>query len=171
LAIGAPLEDSNAVGVGGNQADDSAQDAGAVYEYAWQGNAWIPKAYVKASNTDAGDQFGSSLALSSDASTLAIGASLEDSNAAGIDGDQTNDAVPDSGAVYVYAWEGNAWMQQAYVKASNTDMGDQFGSSLALSSDASTLVVSASQEASGAAGIGGNQSDNSAAAAGTTYLY
>jgi hypothetical protein len=33
LAVGAPLEDSAATGVNGNQADNSLQDSGAVYLY------------------------------------------------------------------------------------------------------------------------------------------
>ena len=49
---------------------------------------WSQQAYVKASNTDAGDQFGWSVALSGD--TLAVGAHGEDSAGTGIDGDQSN---------------------------------------------------------------------------------
>ena len=44
--------------------------------------------YAKASNTDANDQFGSSVSLSSDGNTLAVGAIGEDSNATGIGGDE-----------------------------------------------------------------------------------
>ncbi len=33
LAIAAPAEDSNATGIGGNQADNSSSNAGAVYLY------------------------------------------------------------------------------------------------------------------------------------------
>lgn len=58
-----------------------------------------------------------------------------------------------------------------YVKASNTEGGDLFGWALALSADGNTLAVGAPQEASAATGIGGNQNDNSATAAGAVYLY
>ena len=44
------------------------------------------QAYIKASNTGSGDQFGYSLPLSGD--TLAVGAYQEDSSATGIDGDE-----------------------------------------------------------------------------------
>lgn len=47
------------------------------------------RAYLKASNTGAGDRFADDIALSGDGSTLAIGAHLEDSGAVGIDGDQS----------------------------------------------------------------------------------
>ena len=74
LAVGAVYEDSAATGIGGNQADNSAIDSGAVYVFTRAGSSWSQQAYFKASNTDAGDGFGDSLALPSDASTLAVGA-------------------------------------------------------------------------------------------------
>src|SRR5262245_24489491 len=111
-------------------------------------------AYVKASNTGAGDQFGSSVALSADGSTLAVGAWLEDSVAAGIGGNQADNSAPAAGAVYLFTRSGTTWSQQAYVKASNTGANDWFGSSVALSADGSTLAVGASREDSAATGIG-----------------
>ena len=48
--------------------------------------AWNQQAYIKASNTDANDLFGSVLSLSAD--TLAVGVSDEDSNATGINGNE-----------------------------------------------------------------------------------
>ncbi|MEO6772001.1 MAG: integrin [Kofleriaceae bacterium] len=131
--------------------------------------------YVKASNTDPGDDFGVALALSADGTTLAVGADLEasaaaGSAAAGSAGDQTSNAAPASGAVYVYAFTGTAWAQQAYVKASNPDAMDHFGRSLALSADGSTLAVGADGEASAVTGVGGAQTDNTAAGAGAVYV-
>lgn len=108
--------------------------------------------FVKASNTGAGGWFGSSLALSADGSTLAVGAERE-------------------GAVYVFTGRGRSWTQQAYVKASNTGESDRFGSSVALSADGNTLAVGAVREDSAATGIGGNQRDNSASESGAVYLY
>jgi hypothetical protein len=80
--------------------------------------------YFKASNTGAGDFFGSSLALSADGNTLAVGAYLEDSAATGIGGNQADDSATNAGAVYVFVRSGATWSQQAYVKASNTGAGD-----------------------------------------------
>ena len=60
--------------------------------------------YFKASNTNADDYFSSSIALSADGSTLAVGAVLEDSNATGIGGDQFNNFASNAGAVYVYVY-------------------------------------------------------------------
>jgi hypothetical protein len=55
----------------------------------------------------------------------------------------------------VYSRSGITWTQQAYVKASNTGAGDNFGSSVALSSDGNALMVGAIDEDGSATGIGG----------------
>ena len=172
LAVGALWEDSSATGIGGNQADNSVIDAGAVYVFVRDGqNEWSQQAYLKASNTDASDYFGRNLALSGDGSTLAVSAS-EDSIATGIGGNQADNSCDGAGAVYVFVRDGqNEWSQQAYVKASNTNANDVFGDGLALSGDGSTMAVGASLEASSATGIGGNQSDNSAPNAGAVYVF
>ena len=53
-------------------------------------------------------------------------------------------SVTNSGAVYVFVRDGaGVWSQQTYVKASNTEAGDQFGERVALSDDGSTLAVDA----------------------------
>ncbi len=104
--------------------------------------------YVKASNTDANDHFGYSVAISRDGNTLAVGAFLERSKSAGIDGDQSDDSFWNAGAVYVFTRHGSAWVQQAYVKASNPSSEAEFGSAVALSADGSTLAVGAEAESS-----------------------
>src|SRR5690606_35208174 len=76
--------------------------------------------FIKASNTDAYDWFGWSLALSADGSTLAVGAPAENSKATGVNGDQADNTSPSSVAVYVFTQVEGDWMQQAYLKASNT---------------------------------------------------
>lgn len=174
LAVGAPLDDSGATGVNGDQSSHSARDSGAVFVYSRKGNIWSQQAYLKASNTDPGDQFGSVVALSEDGNTLAVGAYLEDSAATGVNGNQTDNSMKNSGAVYVFTRNGGAWSQQAYVKASNTgekDEGDQFGYVVALSGDGNTLAVGAIGEDSAAKGINGDQSDNSADGSGAVYVF
>ncbi len=171
LAIGATGESSNATGVDGNQADDSARGSGAVYVFRRSGASWAQEAYLKASNAQAGDLFGSAVALAADGHTLAVGARQEDSGATGVDGNQHDNSAPQSGAVYVFTRSGTQWAQQAYVKAGNTGAGDLFGSALALSGDGRTLAVGAQMEASGATGLGGNGSDNSAPNSGAVYVF
>jgi hypothetical protein len=171
LAVGASEESSAATGIGGDEGDNSAAAAGAVYVFSRIGNAWMQQAYVKASNTGAGDHFGNSVSLSADGNTLAVGAPYEDSAATGIEGNENDNSAEDAGAVYVFSRIGNAWMQQAYVKASNTDPRDYFGNSVSLSADGDTLVVGAPYEESAATGIGGDESDNTSWGAGAVYVF
>jgi hypothetical protein len=171
IAVSTPHEDGNATGVNGKQDDESAWDSGAAYVFVKSGAAWSQQAYLKASNTQTSDKFGFAIALSGDGNTLAVAATLEDSNARGVNGNQQDNSAESSGAVYVFVRTGNTWAQQAYIKASNTDAGDQFGWSVALNHDGSTLAVGAQSEGSAATGINGNQADNSAADAGAAYVY
>jgi len=99
LAIAAAWEDSNATGLNGNQLSNSDADSGAVYVFRRSGNQWSQLAYIKASNTDPNDYFGRAIAL--DSNRLAIGAFWEDSAATGVNGDQTSNAMTNSGAVYI----------------------------------------------------------------------
>ncbi|WP_075109819.1 hypothetical protein [Halofilum ochraceum] len=171
LAIGAPSEDSAAVGVGGDATDNSAFASGAVYVFARSGAGWTQQAYVKAAITGAEDEFGASVALAADGDTLAVGAFLEDSAATGIGGDATDNNADRSGAAYVFARNAGIWAQQAYVKAANTGADDLFGLSVALAADGDTLAVGAPFEGSAATGIGGDPSDDSADFSGAVYVF
>ena len=171
LAVGARKEDSNATGVNGNEADNSAADSGAVYVFVRSAGAWTQQAYVKASNPGAGDEFGVAVALSARGDTLAVGAYLEASNATGVNGNPLDNSALGAGAVYVFTRQGTVWSQQAYLKASNTNAVDFFGVAVALNEDGSTLAVGALGEASNATGIDGDQADNSASGAGAVYVF
>jgi LPXTG-site transpeptidase (sortase) family protein len=167
LAVGAWDERSNATGVDGNQADRSTYGSGAVYIFTRNGETWAQQAYIKASNTEEGDAFGSSVSLSGD--TLAVGALDENSNATGVNGNQADNSATAAGAVYVFTRSGTTWTQQAYIKASNTEAYDHFSNSISLSGD--TLAVGANGESSSAIGINGDQTDNSASASGSVYIF
>jgi hypothetical protein len=172
LAVVAAGEDSNATGVNGDHADDSAAESGAVYVFARSATTWEQEAYVKASNTQAGDDFGDwALSLAADGTRLAVGAHGEGSSAMGIDGDQTDDSAGQSGAVYVFGRSATTWAQEAYVKASNTEAGDYFGSSVSLSADGSRLAIGALLEDSSATGVDGDQLDRRAPYSGAVYVF
>jgi len=171
LAASAPYEDSAATGVNGTQHDNSAGDAGAVYVFTRADSRWQQQSYMKASNTGQFDKFGFTIALSRDGNTLAVAAPFEDGGARGVNANDADESAENAGAVYVFVRRGAAWSQQAYIKASNADAGDQFGWSLALSADGGTLAVGASAEGSAATGINGNQADNSAELAGAVYIF
>lgn len=114
--------------------------------------------------------FGRSVALSADGSTLAVGAPGDSSASHGINGDPSPSVeAAYSGAVYVYVRADGQWTQQAYVKASNR--GGAFGSAVALSADGNTLVAGAPSESSNAQGVNGNQADTSVFGAGAAYVF
>jgi hypothetical protein len=169
LAVGAHQEDSSATGVDADQADNGSAESGAVYVFTRDvdGN-WTQQAYLKASNADSGDRFGSAITLSQD--TLVVGAPNEASKATGVDGNQGSNNSADAGAAYVFVRDlANAWTQQAYVKASNADSGDNFGATLSLSGD--TFVVGAPREDSAGVGIDGIQNNERALNSGAAYVF
>ncbi len=230
LASGAISEDSAASGTNGNQADNSADSAGAVYVFARAGDKWSQQAYVKPWNTtnrgnlfgysvglsgngntmavgsydeergkgaayifirtgsawsqqirlqglnaETGDSLGCSIAISDDGNTMVAGAFDEDSILRGIQppNEGSNDATSDvsTGAAYVFVRNGSTWTQQAFIKATNTRLNDQFAWALTLSRDGNTLAVGAHLEDSGATGLNGDQEDASAEDSGAVYIY
>ena len=173
LVVSAPREDSGAQTINGSETDNTAADAGAVYVFTKSNNVWQQEAYIKPDNTGAGDHFGSSISLSGDGKTLVVGAEKESSNATGIDGDGTNDLAVNSGAVYVFYKSTTSWVQQAYLKSSNSQANDEFGGSGAIdvSDDGNTIAVGALKDDSGEVGIGGTGANNTAADAGSAYIF
>jgi len=167
VVVGALGEGSNATGINGNQNNNTATDAGAVYVFVRSGTNWSQQAYLKASNTGAGDEFGSAVAISGD--TLAVGAWAEDSNATGANGNQNSNSASNSGAAYVFVRNGTNWNQQAYLKASNTRTAAEFAGTVAISGD--TLAVGAGAESSSATGVNGDQSDTNAPESGAAYVF
>lgn len=155
LVVAAPFEDSGAIGINGDQNDNSAVDSGAVYVFVRDNGTWQQQAYIKAGNNGTGDAFGWALALSADGDTLAVGVPNENSDATGINGIYTGNVEPrpdcgswfrastGSGAAYVFTRTGTTWQQQAYLKANTTSGCDAFAEALSLSADGNTLAVGA----------------------------
>ena len=170
LAVGARFEGSAsagtfAPGAPGYQAaleSDGSEFSGAVTVYRRSGSTWRVEAFVKAPVAGAGDDFGSAVALSGDGATLAVGAPGEDSASAGTfapggEGYQTaldSGGVSKSGAVTVYRRSDvdSRWTIEAFVKAPEAGIEDQFGSALALDSSGTTLAVGAYHENSASTG-------------------
>ncbi|WP_291031243.1 integrin [Hydrogenophaga sp.] len=170
LAVGAPLEAGSANTVNGPDNNDL-RGSGAAYVFTRAGGAWTQQAYVKVSHPDAFDNFGRVLALSADGQTLAVGAIGDDSAARGVGGDPSDNTTNDSGAVYVFARQGDRWGQQAYVKASNARNGAWFGSAIALSADGQVMAVGSQLESSEATGIDGDQDNTGADRSGAAYVF
>ena len=149
MVVGAPNEASAATGVNGDESDNSASAAGAAYVFERIDGTWEQTAYLKASNTDAEDEFGFAVAINGD--TIVVGAQREDSGEVDNQGDNT---ATDAGAAYVFERSGGVWEQTQYLKASNAAEGYFFGATLTMSD--TTLVVGSPGESSiGGEGSGG----------------
>ncbi|WCL50545.1 putative Ig domain-containing protein [Leptospira sp. GIMC2001] len=176
LVVGSSFEDSNQNFITNGSlasSDNSSSDSGAAYAFKRTGSNWAQEAYIKASNNESGDRFGIRVAIKSD--LAAVGSFREDSNQNTITngiGSSIDNSVVNSGAVYIYKRNGSSWVQEAYIKASNPDMDDEFGKRLAISDD--TLVVGATFEDSSQATITNGTTasiDNSALNSGAVYIY
>jgi len=176
MAVGAPSEDSAASGINGDQANDSAQSAGAVYVFARTGNTWTQQAYVKGSNTEAGDLFGYDVGLSEDGKTLVAAGYDEDGPGRGVNVAQGN-GVNGSGAIYVFSREDTGWRQDAYLKGSRSEGNDALGFSVAISGDGNTIVAGAGDESCLVGGINpegcdmDKPEDASGGTAGAAYVW
>jgi len=103
---------------------------GSAYVYRWDGVVWH-QTKLTASDGAAGDEFGCAVAISGNASLVAVGAKHA---AVGANACQ--------GAVYLYRWDGSSWAHSK-LTAFDGAVNDRFGYSVALSSDGNTLVVGA----------------------------
>ncbi len=146
-------------GNGTGQGNNDAPGAGAAYVFTRVGATWSQQAYLKASNAEAGDYFGYAVAVDGD--TVVAGAPYEAGNGTG----QGNNDAPSAGAAYVFTRVGATWSQQAYLKASNAEVYDYFGISVAVDGD--TVVAGAYGEA----GNGTGQGNNDAPYAGAAYVF
>ena len=164
LVVGAIYEDSSTVTVN-SVPDESAVKSGAAYVFERTGTAWIEQAYLKATNAGAGDEFGTSVAVSGN--TILVGAVWEDGGSSGVNG-VSDDALTSSGASYVFVRNGVTWSQQAYLKASNTGEGYRFGNSVALSGD--TAVVGSYTEDSRTTGVNSTPNENGESS-GAAYVF
>lgn len=177
LAVGARTEASDIRGVrhGAFSDNNLAPNAGAVYVFVRGEAGWVQQAFLKAANTDPGDMFGEALALSADGNTIVVGARGESGGQAGAHATQPpeDNSANGAGAAYVFVRNAGTWTQQAYIKASNPETSDRFGSEVAISADGNTLAVSApSEDGNGTGVVHGAVTDNNLRpSSGAVYLF
>jgi hypothetical protein len=108
----------NLIAVGARRADlPGAKDAGAAYLFAVRRDGVDLVTKLTASDAQAGDQFGQSIALTGD--FIAVGANRADIGS-GVD----------QGAVYLFRRMGNEWVEDDKLTPSDGTAGDEFGYSL-----------------------------------------
>ncbi len=119
--------DGDTICVGAAGDDGMGTDAGSVYVFQRYEGSWLFVDKIQAIDGQAGDAFGTSLALSAD--TLFVGAP---------GADPLGDS---SGAVYVYRRQGNNWQRATMLLAPDGRAGDLIGTAIAI--DGELVVVSA----------------------------
>jgi FG-GAP repeat len=110
---------------------------GSAYVFVRSGGIWSQQQKLEASDAGAGDEFGSSVAISGE--TVVVGAQ-RDTGAAGVF----------QGSAYVFVRSGGIWSQQQKLEASDAAAFDLFGSSVAISGE---IVVIGAVFGDGAADI------------------
>lgn len=100
---------------------DGNADAGAAYVYRHDGTQWNQEQKLVAGDPDAGDRFGSSVALGDN---FALLGAKNDGNTGSSDG---------PGAVYVVTFDGTDWLESQKLVASNPASFAEFGSSVSVS--------------------------------------
>ena len=121
--------DGSTVAIGANSNDGNGSNSGHVRIYQWSGGTW----QQLGSDIDgeaAGDGSGSSVSISADGSTVAIGAYYNDGNGSYL------------GHVRVYQWSGGTW-QQLGADIDGEAAEDYSGSPVSISADGSTVAIGA----------------------------
>lgn len=128
--FGASVSISGNVAVIGAPRDgDAGLFSGSAYVYRRDGVSWIEEAKLTASDGAQGDKFGHAVAVSGDVAL--VGAYYTDNNG----------PIYGSGfgSAYVYRFDGNEWVEEAKLTASDAASGDRFGSSVAVSGDVAVI--------------------------------
>jgi hypothetical protein len=103
---------------------------GAAYVFVRSGSTWTEQQKLLASVPGTYDSFGTTVTISSDGNTAAIGAPTKDK--------AVND---DTGAVYMFNLSGGVWTESAIVRPNKPFADERFGNRVLLSANGNTLVV------------------------------
>lgn len=131
-------------------------------------NNWSEQAKIVPGILDGGDDFGYSLALSGDGSTMVIGAPRNDSASDTVNIGEADNSDYDAGAAYVFKRNGDVWYQVAFLKPYNPDANDHFGWAVDINYKGNVIVIGASHESSGQPD---NGMDNSCSLCGAAYIF
>lgn len=102
IAVGAPREDSSALGSSGDGSNNDSEAAGAVFYFRRVDGAWAQTAFIQPAINSPNDRYGTDVALNVQGLRLLAGSPREDSDAVGVGGDMDNDGASSSGASYLH---------------------------------------------------------------------
>ena len=127
--------DGSTVAIGATNNDGNGNKSGHTRIYEWDGSSWN-KLGSDIDGEAAGDESGVSVSLSSDGSTVAIGAINNDGN-----GNK-------SGHTRIYKWDGSSWNQLGS-DIDGESANDHSGNWVSLSGDGTIIAIGADQDGTG----------------------
>ncbi|WP_277543585.1 hypothetical protein [Haloarcula laminariae] len=127
-------------------------NSGSAYVFENSDGTWSRQTKLVPNDSDQYDEFGYSVALSSDGTTAIIGAPSDD--------DPYGGTYTGGGSAYVFDNAGNSWTQRTKLAANDGDSGDNFGFSVAVSGDGTTAIIGAY-----------NDEDPNGSSAGSAYVF
>ena len=105
--------------------DDRGENSGSVYVFRFDGSDWTEQQKLTASDGDALDCFGCSVAISGD--TAVMGAANDEA------------AGAFAGSAYIFRFDGSTWVEEAKVTASDASANAFFGVAAAISDDVAVI--------------------------------
>ena len=130
-------------------------NAGAAYIFTRSGSTWTEQAKIVASDAQASDNFGHSVAINKDGNIVVVGAMNEDGG--------SGNPKSNVGAFYVFERNGSSWTQKKKILTSDGDASDFFANEVSISDDGNYIIAGSHGEDGG--------SGNSVSAAGAVYVY
>jgi len=121
--------DGSKIVVGAHEKDETTTRQGVVYVYTRTNETWSAATKITGEN-EASSFFGVSVDISADGNYIIAGAPGK------------NQASDDEGAAYIYRWTGSSWSQYTKIVGQDEDNA-YFGSSVAINSDGTRVVVGA----------------------------
>jgi len=118
--------DGDTAVIGADYDDAKGLKSGSAYVFVRSGTTWTQQQKLVASDGEATDHFGSSVAV--DDNTALIGCQWDDIN-----------GIATSGSVYVFVRSGTTWIQEQKIVANDGVAGDRFGAGVALDNDTALI--------------------------------
>ena len=112
------LGNTAVIGSNGNT-HNGVRFCGAAYVFTRRDGVWTEQAKLTASDAAKADRFGTAVSMSE--KTIIVGAPFRDSEAKG-----------DSGAAYIYMFDGNTWKEQGKLFPNDAQKGHKFGTGVAM---------------------------------------
>ena len=141
--------------IGAPKEDRSEPDMGAAYVFVETRTAWLQQSKLTATEAEAGDEFGSAVAIHQD--TAVVGAWKDDHPVTDSRDNALEPLQIDKGSAYSFLRDGLTWVQKRRIIASGTNRSDLFGASVAI------------RGAFAIVGAAGN--DNAGDNAGSAFIY